>query len=163
MLKPLSAFLLLLLFCFKVNATTPVDTTTKLKPKSQAWFHQQYGTDKTSKALIDFFFIKRENNLLPMLVLSAATVALSIVAISRASLESSPGDNAYAALIDVFSLVAGALIAVPLTILFIVIYTRYSRKRLMRTLSGYQSGKGLPKWLEKTPTWKKFVAVYPNK
>ena len=81
MLKPLSASLLLLLFCIKINATAPADTTTKFKPKSQAWFHQQYGTDKTSKALIDFFFMKRRNNLPPLLASAAATLTVAIASI----------------------------------------------------------------------------------
>jgi hypothetical protein len=60
MLKPLFLLLLLVFIFFNSNAASIQDTTLRVKHKSQEWFHQQYGKDDTSKAIIDYFFLKRK-------------------------------------------------------------------------------------------------------
>jgi hypothetical protein len=155
MLKPLTGFLLLLLISVKVNATTPVDTTTKLKHKSQAWFHQQYGKDDTAKAIIDYFFLKRQRLLTPLLISAGITLAIGVTALFTAG----PGksDIAY----DVGLILGGAFFFSISFVLFME-YLNYTKRKLIKTLELYQSGKGIPKWLKRMPSWQKFLNVQVN-
>lgn len=155
MYKPLLTFLIGLFMLGNTHAATIQDTVVKLKPRSQEWFQAKYGKDDTSKAIIDYFFLKRKKTLTPLLVSSGLSLAFAIASLvdplgDRSAGESDSGPG--------WSL--GMFFSVPVTVFYLFEYIKYSRKQLIRALQQYQSGKGVPNWLQRIPSWKNFLNNY---
>lgn len=156
MYKSLLTVLVGLFIYYDSGAATIQDTAIKLKPKSQAWFHSKYGKDDTSKAIIDYFFLKRSNKKIPLLLSASTTLAIGIAALLREK----PANPSIYAFANDFGLAMGAIISISLTLIFLLDYFSYSKKQLIKTLMQYQNGSGLPKRLKRSASWKKFISNY---
>lgn len=159
MFKILLLHIIVLLFCFNLFAAVPAFTDTTVKLKTKEAFLQNYGTDDTSRMIIEYFFFKRRNKKAGLYVAGGGLALTGITALTK---KAPVNTSIYAGLAD-FGLIMGALFLSAVAIFFSVGLGRYSKKRLGKTLAYYQYGNGLPKWLQRKNYWAHFCKwVYPN-
>jgi hypothetical protein len=146
MYKSLLAVLIVLFICRDTHAANLQDTVVKLKSRSQAWFHSRYGKDDTSKAIIDYFFLKRRKTKTPLLVSSGISLSIGIASLLKRRSDLREPDSQ-------IGLSLGAIVSVTIMVFFLSEYIKYSKRELIRALNHYQSGKGIPKWLQGISSW----------
>ena len=122
---------------------------------SQQQFLDQYGTDDSSRALIKYYF-QRRNAAKWILYYGAGTGAVSAIAYALiwAGAGSATGLGAIFAIIIVLSgLFTGAIFALT-GLLFLL---TYSRKKLFRLLKNYHRGNGIPKKIRNAKAFKNLL------
>lgn len=161
MFKILLSKIVALFFCFNSFAAAPSfqDTPVTRLPKTKTDFLIRYGSDDTSRMIIEYFYFKRGNKKAGMYV---AGGGLALTAVAALTKKAPVNPNIYAGLAD-----AGLWLALfffgTLTAYFSRGLMRYSKKRLVKTLAYYQSVKSVPEWLSKKYNWVDFCKrVYPK-
>lgn len=159
MLKIILLNIILLLFCFNLFAAVPVFTDTTVKLKTKEAFLQKYGTNDTSKMIIEYFFFKRKNKKIDLYIMGSG---LAITGTMALTIKPPVNPNIYAGLAGA-GLALAAFFISAVAIFFSVGLARYSKKRLAETLAYYQDGNVLPQWLQRKNDWAHFCKwVYPN-
>jgi hypothetical protein len=153
MLKPLTILFFLVSILSRLNAASIQDTSLPVKYKSQQWFQTKYGRDDTSKAIIDYFFLKRQRLLTPLLISAGLTLTIGVTALFTAG----PGKNDIA--YDIGLILGGSFFFSAFFVLLME-YLNYTKRKLIKTLDHYRSGKGIPKRLSKVPSWQKFMKLW---
>jgi hypothetical protein len=160
--KALSSFCLaiaLILFFYSgASASFPVDSSLSKPYKlSQKAFLKKYGTDDSSRALIRYYFNKR--NWLRNAALVYAALACTGYLILNAIVTQTSGDEdrvvngkgVFAAvLVSAFGL-AAPIVAYR--------WLRTSRKRLFKMLNDYRMDKSIPKKLMRSSSFQRFMSM----
>ena len=136
------------------------DTT--VAPNKEEFLHE-YGRDDSSRALIQFYFAKR-NKGKKMLVIPASIslgleTLIAVAAISASNSKSpstSNQPNRDAPPIGFFMFFILCPI-VPFLIMGGRMLYKYSPKKLLAQLDNYYAGKAIPKWISKSRLFKKFL------
>ncbi len=122
---------------------------------SQKYFLENYGKDDTSKALINYYFAKREKALIET-VIPAITGGIATLIVAKVNTDNnspSSKDSGYAGLVIVPAFIiilysAGTLIDGQIKWLV------FSRSKLFKLLNDYNSGKPLPKKITRRKAFK---------
>lgn len=144
-------FLLCCLFSYQSMAAVPFSTDSSIHPKpwklSQQQFIEQYGNNDTSKALINFYFLRNKRAKQVGVVMTGLGL-LTAIGIAKITTTSNHNNRAYS---YAFLLALGLAMlgfAIGMVILFdILILLRFSRKNLYKILQNYSAGKPFPRWL----------------
>ena len=141
-----------LILCNTINARAARPCTDTLQPTkpyklSRRQFLDTYGKDDTSRAIILYFFKERRVAIWS----TAVGIVTSVVgAIGLAGIAAShPPHEEIGNLIFPMVVLGIASWGVLFTGFGIYWFLHHSRKRLLKTLSGYASGKGIPSRMKK--------------
>lgn len=163
LIKRVNAFPLIvtIFFCFfisfQLSATVLEVNDSSIKQQySKELFLKKYGSDDSSKALIEFFFKKRHEGKLETIIWPAVGIAATLLTIAYFN---SKGNNALGGFLVLISLglLPYASVAGILSGIFKLI--RFRKARLVLALERYQAGKGIRKSLKRDKIFKKELAV----
>lgn len=138
----------------KNSSDTSVDQSSY--KKSKPYFLEHYGKDDSTKALINYFFVKRKTafyqTVIPIVV-GGGLIILLARALNRNNLPPSKDD--YAGI-----LLGGAAVSVGLQSAGQIIdgqikWLVFNRRRLLKTLVDYNTGKPLPKRITRRKQFRK--------
>lgn len=142
------------------SATIFSDSLPPVSKFSETEFTARYGTDDSSIALVNYFFLKRKKAGTRMIWSGALSAA---VITATAILSEDLGEGEPAALRGVFLIVIATPLIATFTTFFIKAFVNrffsYSKKRLYRVLMDYHNGKGIPLRIKKDILFRQFVAA----
>jgi len=154
--KYLFLILSLLVFQFSFAAAFSLNTQSDTIPSAKSHrlkkdqFYKIYGTDDSSRALIDYFFSKRKEGVIGTFI-SIGAIVVDLIYFGTYSPSSQTDVTA-----PVSALIG--LVLFPITLVVsVVMWTSFSRKKLLHYLKDYHAGKPLPDRIINDELYDKFL------
>jgi len=150
------------------NARDPIGTGVKDYKLNREQFLESYGRDDSSRALIDYYFHKRNN----AKKLAIAGFILGIVSLVIAGLviSSSPSNGPSNGVVDDSGEVAVVLLlvqtfygSIALIVTGVAIWIIYSRKKLLKLLEKYFLGKSIPPHIARNHLFNQWLTEEKNR